>query len=185
MCCVPRATCPALEATRIPPCGAVGWPGLSEQGSQHIPLPCRQRGRGDSGSVSRHSGGWQGHRGRCSHRAASSWRGAICRAELAAISGRGFIEKSHLERGGSGAAAPGGAELGPHLWDPLPSQGFDAQGKCAVSPHSQPHRPSGQWGALALIQSQRNLVVLSSLPPLAGLFPAWRDAQLYHVVPKI
>lgn len=159
-------------------------PGLSEQlleardpSTSHCP--------GGSGSVSRHSGGWRGHRGRCSHRAASSWRGAICRAERAAISGRGFIEKSHLERGGSGAAAPGAAEPAPHLRDPPRSQGLDAQGKCGVSPHSQPRGAAGYRDALPLIQSQRSLVVLSSLPPLAGLFPAWGDAQLSHVVPKI
>lgn len=38
-------------------------------------------------------------------------RGAIRRAECAAISGRGFIEKSHLERGGSGAVALGSGGL--------------------------------------------------------------------------
>lgn len=113
MCCVPRATCPALEATSHPSLCAVGCPGLiplHKGRIQHIPVPRRQRGRRGIAVRVRRSGGCKGHRGRCSERAASpAQERSYLQSECAAISGRGFIEKSHLERGGSGAAAPGAA----------------------------------------------------------------------------
>lgn len=66
----------------------------------------------------RHSGAWKGRRGRCSDCAASSGSGDELFAEPAAqcmqaISGRASVEKSHLEKGGSGAASLGAAGLAP------------------------------------------------------------------------
>lgn len=141
----------------------------------HPHFPGGRGAPGEAGSVPRHLGGWKGHRRRCSVTVLPPLlrRGAICRtvcSECAAISGRGFIEKCHLEKGGSRAAAPGSGGFSGKTWSlssfPATSTGWILG---CFAPNSEPVKP----------------VILSSLPPLAGLFRAWGDAQPSHVMPKI
>lgn len=147
MCCVPRATRPALEATAL--CGE-GCPGLSEllkgRGARPAPLPW---GRGAGGKRGQAPGGWRGHRGRCSDRAASAAQErSYLQSEFAAISGEASLRKAIWRE----AAAE------PRLRDPVRSQGCDAQGKCSLPsfpaastgcilacfvPNSEPEKPGG------------------------------------------
>lgn len=88
----------------------------------------------------RRSGAWKGRRGRCSDCAASSGSGDELFAEPAAqctqaISGRALVEKSHLEKGGSGAASLGAA-------GPAPGSGGFRRLRCTGKMWSLPSVPS-------------------------------------------
>lgn len=178
MCCVPRVTCPALEATSHPsrPVGLWHARGSVSGSSQHIPVPLQAEvPRGEPISVEA-LGRVEG-----TQRTLLAPRCLLRSGEelFAEPSAPLFLGEASLRK-----AIWRGAAAEPRLRDPAGAQGFDAHGKCGVSPHSQPHQSAGYWDALPLIQRQRNMVVLSSLALLAGLFPAGGDDQPSHV-PKI